>query len=164
MVNLLQRNHQLKQGDHLRQRGNSTYEPCDWGDVLPALFLLPESGLHLGASLQSKPGNQFGCTIILDAEPDITNLPPKELPSKKYTNKWKRLYDLLKAAELMSQYTRNEAEYNIFASEQAANALLSRLYLYMEDNEKAELYATKVLSSNKFELLPKLPNMKHIPK
>lgn len=103
-----------------------------------------------GRPYNQSPETNLGVPIILDAEPDITNLPPRATVKEVYEQIES---DLLKAAELMSQYTRNESEYNIFASEQAANALLSRLYLYMEDNEKAELYATKVLSSNKFELL-----------
>jgi hypothetical protein len=103
-----------------------------------------------GRPYNQNPETNLGVPIILDAEPDINNLPPRATVKEVY-----KLIetDLLTAASLMSKFTRNETEYNIFASEQAANALLSRLYLYMEDNVKAEEYATKVITSNKFSLL-----------
>src|SRR5690606_27037786 len=47
--------------------------------------------------------------------------------------------DLEKAASLM---TIDKA--NVYASKHAAHALLSRVYLYMEDNELAIDYASKV--------------------
>lgn len=103
-----------------------------------------------GRPYNQSPETNLGVPIILDAEPDINNLPPRATVKEVY-----KLIetDLLTAASLMSKFTRNETEYNIFASEQAANALLSRLYLYMEDNAKAEEYANKVIASNKFSLL-----------
>ncbi len=63
--------------------------------------------------------------------------------------------DLLKASNLMTV-----SKSNIFASKEAAFAMLSRMYLYMEQNDKAIEYADKVLSSNKFKLLTteQLPN------
>ncbi len=56
--------------------------------------------------------------------------------------------DLLKAAELM---TIDKG--NIYASRVAAWALLARIYLYMEQNEKAIEYADKVISSGRHALL-----------
>lgn len=103
-----------------------------------------------GRPYNQDPDKNLGVPIVLDAEPDVNNLPPRATVKEVY----KQIEaDLLKAAELMSKFTRVQDEYNIYASEQAANALLSRLYLYMEDNAKAEEYATKVIGSNKFELL-----------
>lgn len=55
--------------------------------------------------------------------------------------------DALKAADLMSQPRGVE-----YASKEAAWALLSRAYLYMEDNKDAADYATKVINSGKFSL------------
>ncbi len=55
--------------------------------------------------------------------------------------------DALKAADLMNQ-TRG----NTYASKEAAWALLSRVYLYMEDNQNAADYATKVIGSGKSSL------------
>jgi hypothetical protein len=60
--------------------------------------------------------------------------------------------DLLKAAELMSAGNSRGVEY---ASKEAAWALLSRLYLYMEKNDKAIEYSTKVIESPLFELVTK---------
>lgn len=57
--------------------------------------------------------------------------------------------DLLKAEKLMGEGKFRGVEY---ASKEAAWALLSRVYLYMEDNDKAIEYAEKVISSGKFQL------------
>ncbi|WP_242203159.1 RagB/SusD family nutrient uptake outer membrane protein [Aestuariivivens insulae] len=54
--------------------------------------------------------------------------------------------DLLKAESLMSL-----PKDNIFATKEAAQALLSRVYLYMEQNDKAIEYANKVIG--KFSLV-----------
>ncbi len=59
--------------------------------------------------------------------------------------------DLLKAAELMETGTSRGIEYG---SKEAAWALLSRLYLYMENNDKAIEYASKVIASPRFTLEP----------
>jgi len=56
--------------------------------------------------------------------------------------------DLLKAEQLM-----NQDRGNIYASKTAAQALLSRVYLYMGENKLAEEYATKVIDSGKYSLL-----------
>jgi hypothetical protein len=103
-----------------------------------------------GRPYNQNPSQNLGVPIVLDAEPDINSLPPRASVQEVYAQIEK---DLLRAAELMSQFTRPDGEYNIYASEQAANALLSRLYLYMEDNVKAGEYATRVITSNKFSLL-----------
>lgn len=55
--------------------------------------------------------------------------------------------DAQKAADLMDQ-SRGVT----YASKEAAWALLSRAYLYMNDNQNAGDYATKVISSGKFTL------------
>ena len=55
--------------------------------------------------------------------------------------------DAEKAADLMS-----EPRGNMYASKEAAWALLSRVYLYEEDNDKAVEFATKVINSGKFAL------------
>jgi starch-binding outer membrane protein, SusD/RagB family len=57
--------------------------------------------------------------------------------------------DLEKAALLMTTENHRGIE---FASLEAAWALLSRVYLYMENNEKAIEYATKVIESSRFQL------------
>ncbi len=56
--------------------------------------------------------------------------------------------DLLKAAVFMTQNKSNS-----FASKEVANALLSRVYLYMEENAKSIEYADKVINSGRYSLL-----------
>ncbi len=55
--------------------------------------------------------------------------------------------DLLKGAELM-----NSPRGRSFTSKEAAWALLSRVYLYMEENQKAIEYANMVIESGRFQL------------
>ena len=57
--------------------------------------------------------------------------------------------DLLKA----SQFITDDNKGNSFASKLAAYALLSRVYLYMDNNAKALEYANLVIGSNKYQLL-----------
>jgi len=63
--------------------------------------------------------------------------------------------DFLSAAELL-----NENLSNIYASREAAWAMLSRIYLYMDELDKCLEFSDKVISSGKFELLShdELPN------
>ncbi len=56
--------------------------------------------------------------------------------------------DLLKAAELMT-VNKNSC----YASKEVAYALLSRVYLYMGDNQNAIKYADLVINSERYELL-----------
>lgn len=64
--------------------------------------------------------------------------------------------DLLKAATLM-----NENKNSSFASKDVADAFLSRIYLYKEDNANAILYANKVLTSSRYKLLDTEPYKKY---
>ena len=57
--------------------------------------------------------------------------------------------DLLKAESLMSVNKSNS-----YATKEAAQALLSRVYLYMGENQEAIDYADKVISSGRYSLLP----------
>lgn len=64
--------------------------------------------------------------------------------------------DLLKAESLF-----NTSKANVYASKEAAQALLARVYLYKGENQKAIEYADKVINSGRFTLLStaELPNM-----
>lgn len=78
------------------------------------------------------------------------NNPDPDLP---FRNTVKEVYDaivadLLKAAELFT-----EDKDSRYASREVAYALLSRVYLYMEDNAKAIEYANKVIDSNRYRLM-----------
>ncbi|WP_345233436.1 RagB/SusD family nutrient uptake outer membrane protein [Olivibacter ginsenosidimutans] len=57
--------------------------------------------------------------------------------------------DLLKAVDLFT--TEKE---NVYASKEACWALLSRLYLYEEQNDKSIDYANRVINSGNYSLLP----------
>jgi tetratricopeptide (TPR) repeat protein len=60
--------------------------------------------------------------------------------------------DLLKAASLMT-----EDKSASFASREVAYALLSRVYLYKEDNENSIIYADKVFDSGRYALVDTEP-------
>lgn len=64
--------------------------------------------------------------------------------------------DLLKGESLF-----NTSKANVYASKEAAQALLARVYLYKGENQKAIEYADKVINSGRFTLLStaELPNM-----
>jgi tetratricopeptide (TPR) repeat protein len=81
----------------------------------------------------------------------ILRLSPNE-PSKKARATVKESYeqvlaDAKKAASLMTMDRGRE-----FASKEAAWALLSRVYLYLEDNDKTIAYADSVINSGKYQL------------
>lgn len=94
-----------------------------------------------------KPYNQGmntpGVPLKLDAEP--LNHPIRSSVGEVYDQVED---DLLKAISLFS-----ENKSNVYASKEAAWALLSRLYLYKEDNQKAAEYADLVINSGRFSLL-----------
>lgn len=63
--------------------------------------------------------------------------------------------DLLKAIEMMTiqEGSTLSPKNSCYASKEVAEALLSRVYLYMENWEKAEEYATKVINSGRYKLV-----------
>lgn len=63
--------------------------------------------------------------------------------------------DLEKAIDLMSipPGSVTKPKGNAYASKEVAEALLSRIYLYMENWVKAEEYATKVINSSRYKLV-----------
>ncbi|WP_370175043.1 RagB/SusD family nutrient uptake outer membrane protein [Leeuwenhoekiella palythoae] len=67
--------------------------------------------------------------------------------------------DLLKAESLMTVKKSNS-----YATKEAAQALLSRVYLYMEENQEAIDYSNKVIDSGRYSLLStdELPNYTRI--
>ena len=84
--------------------------------------------------------------IMLRNNTDIKDLPARSTVKETYAFV---IADLEKAAALMGS-TKNSS----FASKEVAYALLSRVYLYMEENEKAIEYANLVINSNRYALLP----------
>jgi starch-binding outer membrane protein, SusD/RagB family len=101
-----------------------------------------------GRPYPQDPHNNLGVPVKTDT--DRENIPPRGTVAEVYDL---IVDDLLNAAEMMSGYNRPSDELRIYGSQEAAWALLSRVYLYMEENEKAAEYASKVIDSGKFSLL-----------
>ena len=103
-----------------------------------------------GRPYTQSPQTNLGVPLILDAEPDANNLPARTTVADVYTQIES---DLKMAANLMRNYKRPENEFRIFASQESTWALLSRVYLYMNENNEAKLYADSVIESGRFTLL-----------
>ncbi|QDH79389.1 RagB/SusD family nutrient uptake outer membrane protein [Echinicola soli] len=84
-----------------------------------------------------------GVPLKLDGDPE--RIPVRSTVGEVYDQV---ASDLLRAASL---FTADKS--NVYATKEAAWALLSRLYLYMEDNTKAIEYADMVINSGKFSLV-----------
>ncbi|WP_422349063.1 RagB/SusD family nutrient uptake outer membrane protein [Flagellimonas sp.] len=95
-----------------------------------------------------RPFNQGGSnpSIPLKLTSDTEDRPDRHTVQEVYDQV---ISDLLKAESLM---TENKGA--SFASKEAAQALLSRVYLYMGDNSKAQEFADKVINSGVYSLLP----------
>ncbi|AZA85162.1 RagB/SusD family nutrient uptake outer membrane protein [Chryseobacterium lactis] len=94
-----------------------------------------------------KPYNQGTSNpgVPLKISDDVNDLPARATVGQIYDQV---VSDLKKAEQLMTV-----DKDNIYASKKAAQALLSRVYLYMENNDKAIEYAEKVINSGKYSLL-----------
>lgn len=101
-----------------------------------------------GRPYSQDPESNMG--VPLKTNTDRDNIPPRASVADVYEL---IVSDLENAANLMEGYSRPTEELRIFASQEAAWALLSRVYLYMEDYEKAIEYATLVIDSGNFSLL-----------
>ncbi|WP_074408444.1 MULTISPECIES: RagB/SusD family nutrient uptake outer membrane protein [Aquimarina] len=109
---------------------------------------------YLRALTYFQMGNVFGrpynqgasnLSVPLKLTSNITDRPDRHTVEQVYAQVIK---DLEKAESLM---TVNKGA--SFASKEAAQALLSRVYLYKEDNIRAEEYADKVIASGNYSLL-----------
>lgn len=96
-----------------------------------------------GRPYSQNPETNLGVIIA-----DSSNLSPSSTRSTVKETYEFIVSDLLKAADLMK-----ESKSNIFASKEVAWAMLARMYLYMEQNDKAIEYADKVISSGRYKLL-----------
>ncbi|HWW41210.1 RagB/SusD family nutrient uptake outer membrane protein [Pedobacter sp.] len=92
----------------------------------------------------SQGTQNLGVPVKIDADPN--NHPIRSSVGDVYKQV---VADLNKSISLMNTYKGS-----VYASKEAAWALLSRIYLYMEDNQKAIEYADKVISSGRYSLLP----------
>lgn len=120
------------------------------------LFLRAQAFFHLcntfGRPYYQSPETNLGIPVKLDDR--VENVPSRATVKEVYNQV---IADLLKAEQLM-----NEPKENIYATKETAQAMLSRVYLYMSGtasnpNEQYALktieYATKVIESGRFHLL-----------
>lgn len=121
----------------------------------PELDQLLGENLYLRSLVFFQMGNIFGkpyyqgtdnLSIPLKLTSDVTDLPPRNTVGEVYEQV---INDLKKAGDLMT-IDKGAS----FASKGAVDALLSRIYLYMEDNLNAESYADMVINSGEYILLP----------
>lgn len=117
-----------------------------------------------GRPYYQSPETNLGVPIVNGTPENITDLHLPDRSTVKETY-GQAIKDLGKSAEMLTA-NRGPA----YASREAAWALLSRIYLYMSgtwDNpstayaEKAVEYADRVISSSKYELLPRADFMKY---
>lgn len=98
----------------------------------------------------TKDASHLGVPVIL-APQDPTDMPVRETVAKVYQQ---IIADLTEAESIIApDYKRAGAKNPAsVVSKEAAQALLSRVYLYMENWEKAAEYATKVIDSKKYTM------------
>lgn len=117
-----------------------------------------------GRPYYQSPETNLGVPIVNGTPDDIMNLnlPDRATVKESYEQ---AIADLKKAEEMLT-----EASGPIYASKEAAQAMLSRVYLYMSgtyeapNTEFAKLsveYADKVINSGKYNLLPREQFMKY---
>ncbi len=88
--------------------------------------------------------SHLGVPIVLEF--DVNSKPARSTVAEVYQQ---IISDLQQGVTLMNTDPANAGRF----SKEAAQALLSRVYLYMEDFANAELMATAVIESNKFSLV-----------
>jgi len=96
-----------------------------------------------GRPYTQNPGNNPGIPIMTKA--DVEALPARSSVKEVYDFV---VSELKKSADLMTVNKKNW-----YASKEVAYALLSRVYLYMEENQLAVEYANKVINSGRYELV-----------
>lgn len=111
------------------------------------------------------PETNLGVPIVNGTQEDVFGkLPDRSTVKETYSQ---AIRDLEKSIELMQDQSHVSP---VFASKEAAEAILSRVYLYMsgtysnpntEYARKAAEYARKVIESGKFRLLPREDFMKY---
>lgn len=117
-----------------------------------------------GRPYYDNPDKNLGVPIVNGTPEDMGNLQLPDRSSVKATYR-QAIDDLKKSAEMMTLDKKS-----IYASKEAAYALLSRVYLYMSGTygsvntvyaDSAKWYATEVIKSPKYTLLPRAEFMKY---
>lgn len=96
-----------------------------------------------GRPYAQNKGNNPGVMIRKDTE--VSALPPR--------SSVKEVYDFVLADLTKAETLLNSTKNSSFASKEVVQALLSRVYLYMEENAKAIEYADKVIKSGRYKLV-----------
>ncbi|WP_245576485.1 RagB/SusD family nutrient uptake outer membrane protein [Flexithrix dorotheae] len=132
---------------------NKVIELATEGETIEMDHLIGEN-YYLRALIYFQLVNVFGrpysqgtsnLGVPLKTSAEIDDLPDRNTVGEVYDQV---VQDLLKAESLMTLTKSNS-----YATKEAAQALLSRVYLYMEDNQKAIEYADKVISSGNYSLV-----------
>lgn len=140
---------------------NIVIEKLQVGESLENDQLIAEN-LYLRSMLYFYLTNVFGRPYVQG--PDNLGVPIKlssdvnENPARATVSE---VYQQIEADLLKAETLFNTSKTNIYASKEAAQALLARVYLYKGKNEKAKEYADKVINSGQFTLLSTsdLPNL-----
>jgi hypothetical protein len=119
----------------LNLKGENLWMRAHWMFDLVRIFARPYS--------HDSPETNLG--VMIRDNTDVYALPGRSTVKECYEFIEQ---DLLKAAELMTIPKSNK-----YASKEVAWATLARLYLYMEQNDKALEYANKVIGSGRYTLL-----------
>ncbi|MBE7177309.1 MAG: RagB/SusD family nutrient uptake outer membrane protein [Mucilaginibacter polytrichastri] len=89
--------------------------------------------------------------VMIRTNTDVNDLPPRSTVKDVYDQV---VSDLKKGAALMqSVANQSDSRRHVFASHEVAQALLSRVYLYMGDYPNAHLYADSVIKSDLYSLV-----------
>jgi len=104
-----------------------------------------QMGNVFGRPYNQRNSSECDLSVPLKLTSDTEDRPARNTIDEVYAQV---VSDLEKAESLM---TINKGP--SYASKYAAEALLSRVYLYMEDNDKAIEYADKVINSGEYQLL-----------
>lgn len=98
----------------------------------------------------NNPTQNPGLPLKLDNNPDRMSLPQSRATVSEVYDRI--VSDLKDAIKYMTLPQGVSPKNNNFASKEAAEALLARVYLYMENWEDARIMANNVITSNRFEL------------
>lgn len=95
-------------------------------------------------------GAENNLGIPIKTTDDIDYFPPRSTVAQVYDQ---IVEDATRAAAYMKRSASTTPKNNNYASQEVAWAFLSRVYLYMGNWEKAELYADSVINSGRYTLL-----------
>lgn len=127
--------------ENVIQRGENHYLRA-----LCYFFLVNEFAQPYSNNPQSNPG----LPLKLDSNPDVMSLPKsRSTVAEVYDQIVKDLKDAITYMTLPAGISPKN---NNYATKEAAEALLARVYLYMGDLENASMMADNVIKSGRFEL------------